>query len=348
MIQGGILFINKHEIIKRGLKAIPYPLFVRMYPSLKKTKLIDFADDVYYKRFFIESPLITDTEKYLSQIIKKKRKMVIKKGVWNYQVANFCFVKDMLSVILWCIDCGYIPLVDIYPSNSSYYNEKKRLWDLFYEQPLKKEIKTEKFNEKECPIQESSIRARFSDVYDTKKVVFWNKMLSLFVKYNSDTQSYFEDENHLIENKRVVGCVLRSTDYIKLRPSEHPIQPSLEETFDKLHLVMAEYKIDYVYLATEDYLIADAFKKEFPNRVIENKRHYFNDNFEKNALDRISQVHFERENDDYLKMLEYISSINIVSRCDCLVTGLNGGSEMAIYRNGNQYKYMYVFDKGVY
>ena len=172
-------------------------------------------------------------------------------------------------------------------------------------------------------------------------------MLSLFVKYNSDTQSYFEDENHLIENKRVVGCVLRSTDYIKLRPSEHPIQPSLEETFDKLHLVMAEYKIDYVYLATEDYLIADAFKKEFPNRVIENKRHYFNDNFEKNALDRISQVHFERENDDYLKM-EYISSINIVSRCDCLVTGLNGGSEMAIYRNGNQYKYMYVFDKGVY
>ena len=63
--------------------------------------------------------------------------MVIKKGVWNYKVANFCFVKDMLSVILWCIDCGYIPLVDIYPSNSSYYNEKKRLWDLFYEQPLK-------------------------------------------------------------------------------------------------------------------------------------------------------------------------------------------------------------------
>ena len=110
-----------------------------------------------------------------------------------------------------------------------------------------------------------------------------------------------------------------------------------------------EYKISaYIYDLWQDYLIADAFKKEFPNRVIENKRHYFNDNFEKNALDRISQVHFERENDDYLKMLEYISSINIVSRCDCLVTGLNGGSEMAIYRNGNQYKYMYVFDKGVY
>ena len=42
-------------------------------------------------------------------------------------------------------------------------------------------------------------------------------------------------------------------------------------------LVKLAKKSDYVYLATEDYLIADAFKKEFPNRVIENKRHYFNE-----------------------------------------------------------------------
>lgn len=339
---------NKYAIVIRVLKAVPYHLFVRMYPLLRKTKLIDFVDDVYYDRFFIESPLVTTTDKYLSQIIKKQQKMIIKNGIWNYQVANFCFVKDMLSVILWCLDCGYIPLVDIYPSNSSYYTAKNRLWDLFYEQPLEGEINTANLNVKECPIRESSLRARFNDVYDMKKVVFWNKMLSLLVKYNPDTQCYIEKENHLIENKRVIGCVLRSTDYVKLRPAGHPIQPSLEETFDKLHSVMDKYKMEYVYLATEDHLIADAFKKEFPNCVIENKRYYFNEKYDENALDMISQVHFKRDNDDYLKMLEYISSINIVSRCDCLVTGLSGGSEMAIYRNGNQYKYMFVFDKGVY
>ena len=73
--------------------------------------------------------------------------------------------------------------------------------------------------------------------------------------------------------------------------------------------------------------------------VIENKRRYFNEKYEQENLSVISQVHFERENDDYLKMLEYMSSMNIVNKCEYLVTGLSGGSEMAIYRNGNTYKY---------
>ena len=91
---------NKYAIVIRALKAVPYHLFVRMYPLLRKTKLIDFVDDVYYDRFFIESPLVTTTDKYLSQIIKKQQKMIIKNGIWNYQVANFCFVKDMFLCCL--------------------------------------------------------------------------------------------------------------------------------------------------------------------------------------------------------------------------------------------------------
>ena len=114
------------------------------------------------------------------------------------------------------------------------------------------------------------------------------------------------------------------------------------------HNILDEFNVEYIYIATEDKLIADRFHEEFPNKVIENKRHYFNEKFDENNLERLSQVHFNRENDDYLKMLEYMSSINIVSKCDYLVTGLSGGSEMAIYRNGNRYKYSYIFDKGVY
>ena len=152
----------------------------------------------------------------------------------------------------------------------------------------------------------------------------------------------------LIKGRKVVACVLRSTDYTKLRPKSHPIQPSVEETFAKLHEIMGKFEIEYVYLATEDLYIAEAFRKEFPNRVIENERRYFNEQYNAENFEMVSQVHSDRENDDYLKMLEYMSSINLVSKCEYLVTGLNGGSEMAIYRNGNQYKYAYVFDKGVY
>lgn len=200
-----------------------------------------------------------------------------------------------------------------------------------------------------CPIKKSPIRAKFSDVKDSKKIEFWHSMLNEFVVYDDKVQEYFDKEyNNLILGKSVVACVLRSTDYTKTKPKGHPIQPSIEEVFEKIHNVMDEFNVEYIYIATEDKLIADRFYEEFQNKVIENKRHYFNEKFDENNLERVSQVHFNRENDDYLKMLEYMSSINIVSKCDYLVTGLSGGSEMAIFRNGNRYKYSYIFDKGVY
>ncbi len=174
-------------------------------------------------------------------------------------------------------------------------------------------------------------------------------MLNHFAKYNKKTLEYFDSEyNKLIKGKKTVACVLRSTDYTKLQPKGHPIQPSNEEVFDKIREVMNRFGIDYIYLATEDKKIADAFKEEFPNRIIENKRRYLNEKYDEEDLSLVSQVHFNRENDDYLKMLEYFSSMNLVSKCDYLVTGLSGGSEMAIYRNGNRYEYSYIFDKGVY
>lgn len=61
----------------------------------------------------------------------------------------------------------------------------------------------------------------------------------------------------------------------------------------------------------------------------------------------IGQVIFERENDNYFKGLEYISSITILSKCNSLVAGGCGGTDFAVhYSNG--YEICYVFDLGVY
>ena len=298
----------------------------------------------------MESKIIKDTDNYLDKIEKKKKYCYINKGLWEYRIANFCFVKDMLSVIIWCVDCGCIPIVNVFPEREekSYYSSNESLWDMFFEQPLLERISsTRKY--KICPIIISPIRARFDDVKDKNKIKFWNKMLNLFVRFRTDIIDYFENEyDALINGKSVVACVLRSTDYTKTRPKNHPIQPTVQETINKLHTVIRKYDIEYIYLATEDYNIAQLLKREFSNKVIENKRYYFNQQFDDEDMQRVSQVHFDRENDAFLRMLEYMSSINLVSKCDYLVTGLSGGSEMAIYRNGNHYKYSYIFDKGVY
>ena len=337
------------KYVTKLFEIIPYGLFLKMYPFLKKTKLSDFADYAFENVFEKKSRILNNTKKHLQKVAKKGRYCSIEKGTWDYQFVNFCLVKNMLSNIIWCVERGFIPIINLFPSESSNYTIKSNLWEMFFEQPLSGCNAEKNSNSIVCPIISSPIIPKFSDARKKERVELWNTVLELFAKYNKSTLEYFDSEiDELIKGKHILACVLRSTDYTKLKPQGHPIQPANQEVFEKIREVMKEYHIDGIYIATEDYNIAEAFKKEFPGMVIENKRRYFNEKYEQENLSVISQVHFERENDDYLKMLEYMSSMNIVNKCEYLVTGLSGGSEMAIYRNGNTYKYSYIFDKGVY
>ena len=45
--------------------AIPYNSFLKIYPKLCKTKLVDFVNEVYSDRFFNSSELFLDTKNYL-------------------------------------------------------------------------------------------------------------------------------------------------------------------------------------------------------------------------------------------------------------------------------------------
>lgn len=337
------------KYITKILEMIPYGIFLRCYPLLLKSKFVDFANYALYNSFLKKSRIIKSGDKYIKKVKKKGKYCFIEKGIWNYQLVNFCFVKNMLSIIIWCVECGYIPIVDLYPTNEKSYTQNTNLWEMYFLQPLFDNEVQQMKKQRVCPIVSSSISPTFNDARDSKKVTLWNTIMELFVKYNKSVLDYFDSEyKECIEGKSVVACVMRSTDYTKLKPSGHPIQPEINSVFKKIREIMRKYNVDYIYLATEDKNISEAFQNEFPNRVIENKRRYFNEQYEHEDYYQISQVHFNRENDDYLKILEYLSSINLVSKCDYLVTGLCGGSEMAIYRNGNHYKHSYVFDEGVY
>lgn len=337
-------------VINFLLKIMPYKLLIKIYPYLKKTILRDIIDTIYYERFFRESELVNDFDNYIGKIEKSKKYCIINQGEWAYRICNFCFVKDMISLMIWCMESGYKPIINILPS-SDYYEEKSNLWEMFFEQPFGKgadEIGTEKC--RVCPIPTYAVKIGMYDVLDDKKFSIWNKIIGRLVIPNSKTQGYFDEEyNRILKGKRTVGCVVRGTDYTKLKPKGHPKQPEIDELKDKLKSYIDTGKYEYIYLATEEKKISDMIKDAFPGVVLENKRQYFDEQYFGNKdSDMVSKVHFDRENDDYLKMLEYMSSINLVSKCNALVTGLCGGSEMAVYWNSAKYEDKYVFDKGKY
>ena len=101
-----------------------------------------------------------------------------------------------------------------------------------------------------------------------------------------------------------------------------------------------------IYIATEESRFTSQIKKVLGDIVIENKRIYdvYWSSNSKDYTDIFKIMHI----DGFAHSLQYISSLNLVSKCDSLVAGLCGRSELAIFMNGNTYRTCYLFDKGVY
>ena len=171
---------------------------------------------------------------------------------------------------------------------------------------------------------------------------------------NKKTDEYLqkEEKNIFKPNQRVIGVLCRGTDYTANKPKGHPVQPKVEEVIELAKIKMKEYDCPYIYLATEEKRIEEKFEEEFPGKILTNKRNYYDEFYNirktKGNQARISLVNFERENDSYYKSLEYISSINLLSKCNLLIGGSTGGTRMALVLNNDRYEYVNLFNKGLY
>lgn len=67
---------------------------------------------------------------------------------------------------------------------------------------------------------------------------------------------------------RVLGVVLRGTDYLVRRIHNHPIQPPLEFATSMAVAKLKEWDCNKIFLATEDKIIVQIFKKFFGSRCI--------------------------------------------------------------------------------
>lgn len=232
-----------------------------------------------------------------------------------------------------------------------YENSKKvNLWEQFLKQSygMKDEIDKgcSECDELDAPLKWSLIPTR-------DEIAIYAKLYKSFVKLNTKTQEYFDDEyNNILKGKRVLGVLCRGTDYTANRPAGHPVQPEIKDVIEFVKSKILDLNCKYIYLATEEKKIFEEFEKAFPNQILVNKRNYFDQFYtlqnQSGEDTRISWVHFDRENDDYYKSLEYFSSVNLLSKCNALIAGNCGGSRTALYLNDNKYEYWHLFDLGVY
>lgn len=259
-------------------------------------------------------------------------------NTYNYRYWNGCFQGDAISRIIYELKCGNTPRS---------VRDKFDIWNSFFSDPIILESKYE-HEEKECEIY-PYYHPKYCP-YNSISTFVGCKLYRDFVKLNEITFEYVEAECTKIfsNGNNVLGVICRGTDYTLSKPKNHPRQPEIADVIAKTKKYIKKYKYEYIYLATESKSIEDKFRDAFPEKILTNKRSYYDEAMEKNGAKWITDVHFERENDEYLKGIEYLSSLYILSRCKALVGGNCTGTRIAIFLNDRTYERVYIFDRGLY
>ena len=265
----------------------------------------------------------------------------------------FSIVNTTLGNIKYAVEKGYIPVVDMMNYPSAYLSNQKlkveNAWEYFFEQPAGIGVK---------------------EAYDGKKVIlgsgvptlerpddnmdFYNNVNNQLLEWRGYVKKYLHIKSNILAdidrefnalvspNDRVLGIEIRGTDYVAKRPPNHPIQPDLDDMIIKAREMMRIYQCNKVLVGTEDKEYCIRLKKEFGEAFLINKKEFIEYQGGITPLTRI-----QRDNDEYLQGVEYLTTIVMLSKCNCFLGARNSGSVGAILLSDG-FEHQYIYDLGKY
>lgn len=201
------------------------------YPEMKENKK-SFGENNPNITFYIIRPLSNSVEGLMS------------------------LVYNVLLQISYAEQNRYIPVVDFQNYKTQYNVEQENAWEVFFMQPSQYTLK-EVYQSKNVIISGVAARRkayqylqnRSCDEQDIKKTQLF---LRKYLTCSNDVKSILKSESARIHPENCIGLYLRGTDYTCLKPVGEPVQPSVEEALKMVKVYQERYKIDTVFLVTED------------------------------------------------------------------------------------------------
>ena len=239
-----------------------------------------------------------------------------------------------------------------YPNTYLYDSEvgKVNSWEYYFTQPdtltLEEALSCEKYIiGRDTAIHAWPSQSAAAFYNEDGRLDYWRRLCKKYIHFTQPVLDGVERELKKFAGKRVLGVMVRGTDYVAMKPHGHPVQPTAEQVITKVHEVMNTGKYDTVYLATEDKRIAAKFQKAFGDKLLLPEANYLN--YDYDNLVFLSEYNAARENDKYLRGLEYLVSMLMLTKCTGLITSRTSGST-GIMCLSDGWEYLYVFDLGSY
>lgn len=255
-----------------------------------------------------------------------------------------------LGNIAMALNQGYIPVVDTVRCENFLQQISKitgqNAWEFFFQQPFGKRL-TE-ISENDRVVYTNGIPQLRPDekiATNTAALDFWRRMLKRFMPVSGDILALADEKAEQLgmRGRRVVGVLCRGTDYIALKPYQHPVQPEVDEVIRKTKDIMKQYDCDLCYLATEDEGVWQAFRKELGDRLVCSQTVYY----EGTGNQMLCDINAQWNVNVLEKNREYLAALVLLSECNCFLSGKTSGMVLALIL-AEDFEYFYAWDYGEY
>lgn len=228
---------------------------------------------------------------------------------------------------------------------------KENAWEYFFEQPLRIGLEQAYAGEnvvlgyKEFPdLRPKAIMSFYENRDNT--LTEWRMLVKLGllkIKPALHEEILATRQNLFAPSDRVLGVLLRGTDYVAKRPKWHPIPPPVEFAASVVVEKLREWKCNKIFLATEDKFIAQTFKNTFGDFCVMFDREYV-DYMPGKFL---GEIQIDRPNDCFQQGKDYLTQMVLLSTCNSFVAARCSGS-VGVMMMTDKFEHTYFFNLGRY
>lgn len=258
--------------------------------------------------------------------------------------------------LFYASECGYEAIIDFQNYHTQYddvIEGESNSWNFYFTQPTRKSLE-EVYKSRRVILSGLEIQWYRPDIfernYDDDKLLRAHDFIFEKIGFSD---AVLEAVNTEIEKMNInfdntLGLYLRGTDYISLQPSGHPIQPTIEQAVEVVKRYEEQFQIEKIFLVTEDGNIFKMIKELYGDKCIVVSYDSFVINYDGKKYLSHDKCIQELDSSPYMRGLNYLTKLIILSRCSFFVGGDTMGAWASCIFSKGKFKSKYIFNLGCY
>lgn len=307
-----------------------YKIYYRLRYCDEMQKKISYGDMNPDKIFYLIRPRKDGIEGLLSLF-------------WNV-IRNIDYAKEK----------NYIPVVDFKNYKSQYsMNDYDNVWEYYFTQPSNYSLE-EVYKSKNIIISGLETqwykKELYKANYEQKVLEELHQMIFKHIDFSEEVKKRVSQEisDININLESTVGLYLRGTDYVNLKPSGHPIQPTVDQAIEVVDSYIKKYQPTSLFLVTEDGEIYDEIKAKYGDRCVTPKYEKYIYNYDGKSFLSNDKCIDELADNAYERGMNYLIKMIILSRCAYVIGGNTNGMWAVNVFSKNRFKDHFIFELGLY